>query len=89
MIVEAWEWVVAFITVFSLALFFVSFTSWRRSGQTRILLVSTGFGLFAVKGLLLSLSLFYPTDLSLTLLATGTADAIILCLLFVASVRNS
>lgn len=89
MITEAWQWIVAFITVFSLALFVVSFASWRRSGQTRILLVSTGFGLFAVKGILLSLSLFIPTNLSLTLLATGTADAIILCLLFVASVRSS
>lgn len=86
---QAWEWVVAFITVFSLSLFLVSFASWRRSRQTRILLVSAGFGLFAVKGLMLSFSLFVPTPISVTLLATGMADAVILCLLFVASVRSA
>lgn len=87
MIQELWNGLVAFITVFAIALFAASIASYRRARTPRLMFITAGFGLFAVKGLILTTSLFLPLALPLTLLSAGIADAGILGLLFVASVR--
>ncbi|HWG92098.1 MAG TPA: hypothetical protein VNZ52_14710 [Candidatus Thermoplasmatota archaeon] len=84
---EAYNVLIAASTVFALALFVLSFMSYRRAGKPRLLLVAVGFGLLAVKGIVLSLSLFVPLGWPVTVFAMEAADAVVLGLLFVASVR--
>jgi ABC-type cobalamin transport system permease subunit len=45
---------------FSLILFVISAITYKRVGTTRLLLVSAAFGIFFLKGLLLTLGLFFP-----------------------------
>ena len=51
----------AMITVFALVLLVVSLAAYRRVRNHRILLTSAAFGLFLVKGILLSWELVDPT----------------------------
>lgn len=49
---------VAAMTVTSLMLAVVAWTSWRRAGGARVALVAMGFTLFACKAIVLSVALF-------------------------------
>ena len=53
--------VITFIaSIMALVLFGLTFLSYRRDGRTRFLYVSIAFLLFAIRGLLLTLDIFYP-----------------------------
>ena len=79
----------AFITVFSLGLFIVSITSYRRYKKIKLLLITCVFLVFLIKGLLLSVSLFYEDITSvLPIVRSGLFDLIILVLLFIATLRR-
>lgn len=65
-------------TVLSLALFAIALLSFRRSRETRILLVSVAFGIFAVKNAVLTVLLVTGTLPSFPLVSAGLDTAILL-----------
>ena len=79
----------AFVTIFSLGLLIVSLASYKKHKNLKLLFVSIVFMVFLVKGILLSLGLFYQ-GLSLTnsLEYNGLFDLIILILLFMATLKR-
>ena len=79
----------AFITILSLGLLLVSFVSYRKYKNLKLLFVSLVFIIFFIKGILLSLSLFYGEFTSiLTDPYIGLFDVIILLLLFIATLKR-
>jgi hypothetical protein len=79
----------AFITIFSVGLLAVSFASYRKYNNQKLLFVSLVFFIFLIKGILLSLQLFYPGLLPFSdLLITGFFDLCILVLLFIATLKR-
>ena len=79
----------AFITIFSTGLFIVSITSYRKYKNVILLVVSIVFIVFLIKGILLSIALFYEDfELLTTYLSYGLFDLIILSLLFVATLKR-
>lgn len=79
----------AFITIFSIGLFGVSVLSYNKSKNKKLIFVSTVFFLFFIKGIVLSLSLFY-TDLEAyaTIPILAIFDLIVLFLLFIATLKK-
>jgi hypothetical protein len=77
------------ITVFSLGMFFVSLWSAKTYKNMKLGLVSVAFFVFFVKGVLQSLSLFYP-ELSQfqPTLSLVVIDLVIIVLLFVATLKR-
>ena len=76
------EIIVAWITVFALAIMVISALSYRRSRSRKVLLVTCAFGLFFIKGLILSFGLLAQVDwMSLTIYSI-MLDTIILLILF-------
>jgi hypothetical protein len=79
----------AFITIFALGLFLVSLASYRKYKNLKLLFVSLVFIIFLIKGILLSLSLFYNEIAEIT---TNTyyalSDLIVLILLFIATLKR-
>jgi len=82
----------ACVTIFSLGLLVVSVASYQKYRNTKLLLVGVVFFVFFIKGVLLSLRLFF-SDLSFidTLFTgsySGLFDLCILVLLFVATLKR-
>ena len=51
--------IIAFITVFSLGMFFVSLASYRKHRSNKLLLISLVFFIFLIKSILYNFTLFY------------------------------
>lgn len=83
------EIVVAWITVFALAITVISALSYRRSRSRKVLLVTCAFGLFFVKGLLLSFGLLQTqVDWMSLAIYSLILDTIILLILFAAIIMR-
>lgn len=79
----------ACITIFALGLFIVSLLSYRKYKNGKLLFVSLVFLIFLVKGMLLSLSLFYSQFADIISNPyVGLFDLIILVLLFIATLKR-
>jgi len=81
----------AFITIFSCGLFLVSLLSYRRHRSNKLLLISIVFLLFLIKGLILSIGLFYEQEIFAilsSLIFIGVFDFFVLLLLFLATLRR-
>jgi len=79
----------ASITIFALGLFIVSLLSYRKYKNGKLLFVSLVFLIFLVKGILLSLSLFYSQFADIISNPyVGLFDLIILVLLFIATLKR-
>lgn len=80
----------AFVTIFSLGLLVVSAASYRKYKNLKLLFVSLVFFVFLIKGLLLSIGLFYEeiTGLINTSTYIGLFDLIILIMLFIATLKR-
>jgi len=77
------------ITIFALGLFIVSLLSYRKYKNGKLLFVSLVFLIFLVKGILLSLSLFYSQFADIISNPyVGLFDLIILVLLFIATLKR-
>jgi len=79
----------AFVTIFSLGLIAVSFASFRKYKNPKLLFVNLVFFVFLVKGILLSLSLFIGDIAVITTMPfSGLFDLIILIFLFIATLKR-
>jgi len=78
-----------FLTVFSIGLFIISFLSFLKSHNKKLLLVTGVFFLFIIKGLLLSISLFIeiPTEI-ISIQILSIFDLMVLLLLFMATLKK-
>jgi len=79
----------AFITIFSIGLLAVSLASFKKYKNMKLLFVSLVFFVFLIKGILLSIGLFYE-DITIIFSSTyiGLFDLIILVLLFIATLKR-
>ena len=79
----------AFVTILSLGLLTVSFVSYRKYRKTKLFFVSCVFLVFLIKGMLLSIGLFFD-DVAIfsTGIYGGFFDMIILILLFIATLKR-
>jgi hypothetical protein len=67
--------VITFIaSIMAMVLFGLTFLSYRRDGRTRFLYVSIAFLLFAIRGWLLTLDIFYPQKAGLVDLIAAMLD---------------
>ncbi len=71
----------AWITIFSIALTVVAAVAYSRVRNTRVLLVMMAFALFAVQGVVLTLSLVYEEWADAYLPASVLLDTVIIVLL--------
>ena len=71
----------AWITIFSIALTVVAAVAYRRVRNTRVLLVAVAFALFAVQGVVLTLSLVYEDWSDAYLPVSVALDTVIIVLL--------
>ena len=79
----------AWIMVFALILFIVSMVAYHRTRNKRVLIVAVAFGIFFVKGIVLSLGLLYP-DVE-TIIGSGLGnflDVLILALLAITILKR-
>ena len=75
--------IVAWIVIVSLALVLITLLAYRRSEESRLLLVSVAFMLFFLKGILITLTLYANMfSLEYLLLYSSLLDLGILLLLF-------
>ena len=80
------------ITIFSLGLFLVSFVSYRKYKNPKLLFINFVFIVLLIKGILFSVSLFFP-ELSfinsfLYSIYGGLFDLAVLVLLFIATLKR-
>ena len=91
MVVESMESMLlyGFLTVFSVGLFIVSFLSFFKSKNKKLLFVSGVFLIFTIEGIILSLSLFVelPSYL-ISIQFLSFLDLIVLVLLFMATLKR-
>ena len=79
----------ACITIFSLGMLIVSLLSYRKYKNIKLIFVSSAFLIFFIKGIILSLSLFYEEMAVINSSTyTGILDLIILILLFMATLKR-
>lgn len=79
----------AFITIFSMGLLAVSLASYKKYKNLKLLFVSCVFLVFLIKGILLSINLFYEEiNLLNSTFNIGLFDLIILILLFIATLKR-
>jgi hypothetical protein len=76
--------IAAFVTAFSLVLFLISLNSYRRARKMRILIICVAFLLFFIKGLVMTVALFYFVTLQSQIAYLSIIDVVILIMLFVA-----
>jgi len=78
-----------FLTIFSIGLCIISFLSYVKSHNKKLLFVSTVFLLFILKGVLLSISLFMsiPAEF-ISIQFLSFVDVIVLLLLFMATLKK-
>ncbi|MBU0497533.1 MAG: hypothetical protein KKC68_07630 [Candidatus Thermoplasmatota archaeon] len=78
-----------FLTVFSCGLWIISIRSYKKSHNKKILFVSGVFSIFFIRGILLSLGLFYPEiEMLHSITLYAFFDLIMLVLLFIAVLRQ-
>ena len=79
----------ASITIFSLGLLLISLLSYRRYKNIKLFFVSLVFIIFLIKGILLTLNLFYENLIGLNYDPyLGVLDLIMLLLLFMATLKR-
>ncbi len=76
------------ITILSLSILILSFASYKKYKNVKLLFVTTAFLIFLIKGIILSISLF-NTDLSVISNSPffGLFDVVILSLLFISTLK--
>ena len=80
---------IAWMTVFSVTLFIISLISYARTRNRRIILVGTAFLLFSVKGMALSIGLYWPAIMKVTTdLPSLLFDVFILLILYFATLKE-
>jgi hypothetical protein len=83
----------AAVTIFALGLLIVSLMSYRRYRNSKLLFISCVFVVLLIKGVLLSISIFYPvqlkpvTDFMYSPLS-GFFDVMVLALLFIGTLKR-
>ena len=78
-----------FFTVFSLGLCVISLMSYARSKNKKLLFVTGVFILFAIKGIVLSLSLFSIVSLDVSSIPLlSIFDVVVILLLFMATLKR-
>ena len=60
-VVDLSDFLVAWMTIFAGTLLVIGLVSWHRTSNRKLLMISSGFGLFFVKGLLFSVGIFVPS----------------------------
>ena len=75
------------ITIFSLGLLIVSILSYRKYKNVKLIFVSIVFLVFLIKGILLSLGLFYE-EIAISSPYNELFDLIIIILLFMATLKR-
>lgn len=89
LIAEVINFLIAWVTVFSLALFIIGYVSYRRTGHPKLLAVSIAFLLFFIKGVVMALGLYFPGIVNVTTeLESILLDVVILLTLYYATVRG-
>jgi hypothetical protein len=79
------EIVIALVTIFALAITVISAFSYRRSGNRKLLIVTMGFGLFFVKGVILSIGILQEkVDWEMLILYSSILDLFVIVLFFAA-----
>ena len=81
----------ASVTIFSLGLLLISLISYKKHKNPKLLFISFVFVVLLVKGIVLSIGLFYPeSSINFILLDkySGLFDLIILILLFIATLKR-
>lgn len=79
----------ASITIFSLGLLWISLSSYRKYKNLKLLFVSIVFILFLLKGIILTINLFYEGLISISYDPfLGAVDLIMLLLLFMATLKR-
>ena len=79
----------AFVTIFALGLLIVSFASYRKYKNLKLLFVSGVFVVFLLKGLLMSFALFFKeSSLLSSSIYAGLFDLMVLLLLFMATLKR-
>jgi hypothetical protein len=77
------------ITIFSLGLLAISLASYKKYKNMKLLFIGIVFLVFLVKGILLSLEIFYSEIISISSSTYwGLFDLIILILLFIATLKR-
>ena len=80
------------VTIFSLGLLLVSLLSYKKFKNQKLFFISLVFIILLIKGILFSLSLFYPEilfiDTVLFSIYSGLFDLTILILLFMATLKR-
>jgi hypothetical protein len=80
---------IAWITVFSVTLLLISLISYGRTRNRRILLVGLAFLMFSVKGVALTIGLYWPSVWNVTTdLPALLFDVLILLILYFATLRE-
>ena len=86
---EVINFLIAWVTVFSLALFIIGYVSYRRTGHPKLLAVSIAFLLYFIKGVVMALGLYFPDIVNVTTeLESILLDVVILLTLYYATVRS-
>lgn len=79
------EIVIALVTVFALAIMVISAFSYKKTGNQKILLVTAGFGLFFVKGVILSVGILQEDmDWEMLIMYSSILDLLVILLFFAA-----
>jgi len=80
---------IAWITVFSVTLFIISVISYLRTRNRRLGLVGLAFFMFSVKGVALTIGLYWPSVWNVTTdLPSLLFDVLILLILYFATLRE-
>ena len=87
---ELWSVILAaFITIFSLGLLVVSFSSYLKTKNTKLILIGLVFLILLIRGILFSSGLIDPSVLQvLAYPQGGIFDLLILLLLFIATLKR-
>jgi hypothetical protein len=79
----------AAVSVFAFALTLIAVIAFRRTRDGHLVFLAAAFGVFFLKGLILTLFLFSPTiDLRQTFVLSGVLDLVILALFYGFTLRR-
>ncbi len=87
-LIELEDILIAWLTIFAAALFIIALLSFRRTGHRKLLLITTAFGLFFAKGLLIALGFFFEPLPAVTGVSAILLDLVILLLFYLAIFRK-
>jgi hypothetical protein len=74
--------IAAIVTALSLILFLIAMNSYRRARKVRILIIGAAFLLFFIKGLIMTVVLFYFVTMRDQITYLSIIDVVILLMLF-------